>query len=112
MYAAVPPAKDHVAVICSTEHAREDEVDGHIVLRTPSEVNVDLVSAVGAATWTDTHVTFTHAEKVWMSRLDFEHEVLERLVSLCPPGHKVKVQLANENGFTQAKQAAEGTINK
>jgi hypothetical protein len=42
MYAAVLPAKDHKAVICSTQRASEVEVNGQIVLRVPSSENVDL----------------------------------------------------------------------
>jgi hypothetical protein len=105
MYAAVLPTKDHKAVICSVQQTREMEIDGQVTVRIPSSENVDLASAVAAAMWTD-----THSERVGITMLDLEREVLERIVSLCPPGHRVEVQFANEESYMQAKQAAAGTL--
>jgi hypothetical protein len=110
MYAALLPTKDHNSVICSVQQTREMEIDGQVTVRIPASENIDLASAVASAMWTDTHMTFTHAEHVGSTMLDLEREVLERIVSLCPPRHRVEVQFANEESYMQAKQAAEGML--
>jgi hypothetical protein len=46
-------------MICATCRVHEEEIDGATVLHIP-ESNPVLFGPVGAAVWTDTHVTFTH----------------------------------------------------
>jgi hypothetical protein len=44
------------------------------------------------------------------SMVDLEHVVLERVITLCPPGRKVEVQFQDEEGFAQAQWAAQGHL--
>jgi hypothetical protein len=110
MYREVLPAKDHQAVICSIHQMVEEEIDGQVLIRLLSEEHVDLASAAAAALWTDTHITFTPAERSEISRVELEREVFESFLSLCPPGHKVEVQFQDEECYNQAHLAADGHL--
>jgi hypothetical protein len=79
MYFAVLPAKDHDAVICSMRMTREEEIYGEIVVHAPSEDHNNLISAVAAAAWTDSHITSTRAEMAGVPRIELERVALVRV---------------------------------
>jgi hypothetical protein len=70
VYREVLPLKDHLAMICSIDRTSTIEIDGQVVVRTPSSENVEVC--------TDTHNTHTRAERSGISRLELERDVLER----------------------------------
>jgi hypothetical protein len=110
MYRDVLPMKDHLAMICSINQTSTMEIDGQVIVRAPSSENVDLVSAAAAAVWADTHITLTRTLRSGISRLDLEREVLERVLTLCPSGHKVEIIFNDEESYTQAQCAAHGNL--
>jgi hypothetical protein len=76
-----------------------DDVDGESVARVASPENIKLATSVAAGIWTDTHFSLTHAEKVGITKLDLEREVLARIISLCSHGPKVDVRFADDESF-------------
>jgi hypothetical protein len=96
MYQAVLPMKHHQPAICSVCQNSEDASGEHIVIRSEDEVNVDLMCAVDAAVWKDTHITFTFVAKARCTKVDAEREVLKRVVRFCRHGHKIDIQFQGE----------------
>jgi hypothetical protein len=86
MFAAVLPAKNLKAAICSTHQTRQEVVHEETVTRVASPESVDLGASVTAGIR-----TFAHAERAGTTKLDLEREVLARVLSLCPPGYEVEV---------------------
>jgi hypothetical protein len=91
MYAAVLPAKDHTAAICSVSWARSAEVNGQTVECT-SDDQCNFVGAAAAIMWTDRDALMTHIDRSGVSRFHLEGEILERAISMCPHGHTLSIQ--------------------
>jgi hypothetical protein len=92
LYTAVLQTKDHIAVIATIGKVVVEHIDGQIVSHIP-EHEFDMVSTATAAVWTDAHVTLARTEKSGVPEVEVEREVLERIISLCPRGHKMTIQL-------------------
>jgi hypothetical protein len=103
-YCEVIPEKDDRAKTRTTRRTREEKVDGKTVVCT-QEDRSDLFSVTTATAWTDTHATVTHAFEMGALTMDLERMVLERVISLCPLGHAMKIVLQDSCLFDEANRA-------